>query len=73
MATYTGLFDALGLRDWCDSEKKPSLLSLRSLRGEEAAWYEFPFPSLDNLHSACNAVPFGPVKNNRSDRKSDRL
>lgn len=57
MATYTGLFDALGLRDWCDSEKKPSLLSLRSLRGEEAAWYEFPFPSLDNLHSACNAVP----------------
>ena len=57
MATYTGLFDALGLRDWCDSEKKPSLLSLRSLKGEEAAWYEFPFPSLDNLHSACNAVP----------------
>jgi hypothetical protein len=45
MATYSGLFDVLGLREWCDADKKPSLMSLARLRGEEAAWYEVPFPA----------------------------
>ncbi len=57
MAGYSGLFDAIGLRDWCDEDKKPSLLSLSRLKGEEANWYDVKFPSLDNLHEACSKVP----------------
>lgn len=51
------MFDALGLRAWCDADKKDALLSLSALRGDKAAWYELPFPSLDNLHKACEAIP----------------
>jgi glycine betaine/proline transport system permease protein len=29
----------------------------RVLKVKNQAWYEVPFPSLDNLHSACNAIP----------------
>ena len=25
MAGYAAVFDAIGLRDWCDEDKKPSL------------------------------------------------
>lgn len=57
MAGYSGLFDAIGLRDWCDEDKKPTLLSLSRLKGEEANWYDVKFPSLDNLHEACSKVP----------------
>ena len=32
MAGYAAVFDAIGLRDWCDEDKKMSLLSLSKLR-----------------------------------------
>ena len=57
MSGYSAVFDGLGLREWCDTDKKPSLLSLRSLKGEEANWYDVKFPSLDNLHEACAKIP----------------
>ncbi|MDA7599040.1 ABC transporter permease subunit [Alphaproteobacteria bacterium] len=57
MATYSGLFDALAMRDWCDASATKSLMSLRKLKGEEVAWWDVPFPSLDNLHNACAAIP----------------
>ena len=57
MAPYAGIFDTFGLREWCDEAKTKSLLSLRQLKGDDPAWWEVPFPSLDNLHKACAAVP----------------
>ena len=57
MSGYNSIFDGLGLRDWCDADKKPSLLSLKNLKGEEPAWHELKFPSLDNLHEACSKIP----------------
>ncbi len=47
---YSAIIDGLGLRDWCDADKKPSLLSLSKLKGEQPEWYDVKFPSLDNLH-----------------------
>lgn len=57
MARYSGIFDNLGLREWCDESKTNALISLRQLKGDELAWWEVPFPSLDNLHKACAAIP----------------
>jgi glycine betaine/proline transport system permease protein len=57
MAGYAAVFDAIGLRDWCDEDKKPSLLSLSKLKGEQPEWYDVKFPSLDNLHEACAKIP----------------
>ncbi len=57
MATYSGLFNLFGMREWCDASKTKSLMSLRQLKGDDAAWWELPFPSLDNLHKACAAIP----------------
>ncbi|NCF49100.1 MAG: ABC transporter permease subunit [Bacteroidetes bacterium] len=57
MAAYSNIFDLLAMRDWCDTSKTKSLMSLRKLKGEEPAWWELPFPSLDNLHNACAAIP----------------
>jgi glycine betaine/proline transport system permease protein len=54
---YSALIDGLGLRDWCDADKKPSLLSLSKLKGEQPEWYDIQFPSLDNLHDACSKIP----------------
>ena len=53
MAAYAGIFDLFGLREWCDASKTKSLMSLRQLKGDDPAWWEIPFPSLDNLHKAC--------------------
>ena len=64
MAIYDGLFDALGLRGWCDADKidgPPSLADLTArARGgapPEMALRDLPFPSLDNLHESCAAMP----------------
>ena len=43
MAGYAAVFDAIGLRDWCDEDKKPSLLSLSKLKGEQPEWYDVKF------------------------------
>ena len=63
MGYYDGLFDTLGLREWCDEGKVEGPLSMADLlaraRGEttiEREWWDIPFPSLDNLHASCHAI-----------------
>ena len=56
MAGYAAVFDAIGLRDWCDEEGETGSLSLSKLKGEQPEWYDVKF-SLDNLHEACAKVP----------------
>ena len=63
MAYYDGLFNLLGLRAWCDAGGKTGSMSMAELLAKakgtnvETPWWEIPFPSLDNLHKACNSVP----------------
>ncbi len=66
MATYDFVFNAIGLRDWCDAAKagndRPMSMAelLAKSKGQsevETSWWEFPFPSLDALNQACAALP----------------
>ncbi len=65
MASYDVVFDTLGLRQWCDRDAGGGPMTMdqllgRSAGGDEAAaksLWELPFPSLDTLHQACNALP----------------
>ena len=57
MAAFESMFSFLGLSDWCEGGKQKSLISLKNLKSEETAWWDIPFPSLDNLHKACSAIP----------------
>lgn len=66
MTPYSGLFDGLGLRAWCDAgiaaRSTPMTMSelLARARGGEAeapTLWEMPFPSLDALNAACPALP----------------
>ena len=57
MLSFADIFDSFGLRDWCDESKAKSLISLSQLRGDIIEWWELSFPSLDNLHKACSAIP----------------
>ena len=57
MLSFADFFDSFGLRDWCDGSTAKSLISLSQLRGDVIEWWELSFPSLDNLHKACSAVP----------------
>ncbi|MQU68394.1 ABC transporter permease [Sinorhizobium meliloti] len=61
MTSYSGLFNGLGLREWCNAGATEAPESMADLlakvgtpKGSDAT---FPFPSLDNLHEACHAVP----------------
>lgn len=62
MEPYSGVFDAIGLRDWCDAEKTQAPMSMAQLlsqtQGEGAAAEgpALPFPSLDVLHEACARI-----------------
>jgi glycine betaine/proline transport system permease protein len=62
MAFYDGLFDSLGLREWCNSDKTEAPVTLLDLLNKaqggatERPWWEIPFPSLDNLNKSCDAV-----------------
>ncbi len=62
MAFYDGVFNALGLREWCDQDKSDSPMSMAQLLAQasgtdaEASGPVFPFPSLDNLNAACASV-----------------
>ncbi|PWR03580.1 glycine/betaine ABC transporter permease [Meridianimarinicoccus roseus] len=68
MAFYDGLFDTLGLRDWCDGAGDGGPMTMAELlakssgrTAEEAAadptpLLQTPFPSLDALNDACPAV-----------------
>ena len=66
MATYDGLFDSLGLSDWCNAnEQQQATVSLADLMNKNndagsapaTSWWEVPFPSLDVLHKSCDAIP----------------
>ena len=63
MAYYDGLFDSLGLRDWCNqsAEEAPTsmaaLLGQLSGEGEDVTGNGLPFPSLDALHESCAQIP----------------
>ena len=63
MAFYDGMFDALGLRGWCDQSGEDGPMSMSQLMAQlnednEAVPTEvFPFPSLDTLHEACTQIP----------------
>jgi glycine betaine/proline transport system permease protein len=60
---YESLFDALGLRAWCDAGKAEAPMSMAQLlaqtQGSESAEEPaagLPFPSLDTLHEACARI-----------------
>jgi glycine betaine/proline transport system permease protein len=64
MAFYDPLFDALGLRQWCDVSSTTGPMSMAELlkKSHEASQStrslaDIPFPSLDALHDACGAIP----------------
>tara|TARA_E500000318_G_scaffold81682_1_gene76977 strand:- start:712 stop:1749 length:1038 start_codon:yes stop_codon:yes gene_type:complete len=64
MATYDGVFNTLGLRDWCDAGAKDGPMSMADLLAQTsggsdtaASLWDLPFPSLDALHDACGAIP----------------
>ena len=63
MSGYTGLFNLIGLRDWCDANATEGLISMEQLMAQnkgsasESFWWDVPFPSLDNLSESCDAIP----------------
>ncbi|MBX5173405.1 ABC transporter permease subunit [Rhizobium sp. NZLR1b] len=64
MAFYDGLFNYLGLRDWCDASASTGPVSMADLlkKSKEAggpppSFMDAPFPSLDAFHDACRAIP----------------
>ena len=60
MAFYDGLFDMLGLGEWCKGSESSAPMSMADLlaknSGEEVKGEFFPFPSLDNFNEACPAI-----------------
>ncbi len=62
MAYYDKVFDWLGWREWCDADKIAGPTSMADLLAKanggevETAWWDIPFPSLDNLNKSCNAL-----------------
>jgi len=61
MAGYDGVFDRLGLRDWCDQDKTDAPMSMAQLLaqsgGDDAAENApLAFPSLDTLHESCARI-----------------
>lgn len=69
MAFYDGLFNALGLNDWCSENATSGPMTMSELlaksSGKAAAGtegvatpiLEIPFPSLDVLNQSCAAMP----------------
>ena len=62
MAFYDGLFNAFGLREWCDAtagSAKMTMASLLAKTNPDAAdeGPVFPFPSMDELYKACPSFP----------------
>lgn len=62
MAQYEGMFNMLGLGDWCAQDAADGPVSMAQLmaqaNGEDSAadGPAFPFPSLDTLHEACPSI-----------------
>ncbi len=60
MPSYDRIFDRLGLRDWCDADASEAPMSMAQLLAKSSGGEEggaLPFPSLDTLHEACDAIP----------------
>ncbi|WP_028794184.1 ABC transporter permease [Thalassobaculum salexigens] len=66
MATYDGIFEALGLEDWCGSSASSAPMSMSDLVAQssgdgggeqQVSLWDTPFPSLDALNDACAAMP----------------
>lgn len=65
MASYDGLFEFLGLTEWCSGGDQGSgpmsmaalLAQTKGGTGETRSLWSMPLPSLDNLHDACAAFP----------------
>lgn len=60
MAFYDGLFNMLGLGEWCKGSESSAPMSMADLlaksSGKEVETEFFPFPSLDNFNEACPAI-----------------
>jgi len=65
MAFYDGLFDALGLRDWCEGGGDGGPMTMAELLAQSSGaatapapvpLWQTPFPSLDVLNDACPAI-----------------
>lgn len=60
MAFYEGLFNTLGLGEWCKGGASQAPMSMADLlaqsSGEDAKGPFFPFPSLDNLNESCAGI-----------------
>ncbi len=63
MATYDGLFNALGLREWCNSGTSDAPMSMADLISKtsgdsaESSLWTIPFPSMDAFNAACSNFP----------------
>jgi glycine betaine/proline transport system permease protein len=67
MTFYDSTLNSLGLHDWCVDNSVSGPMSMAQLLAKtksdngveavETSLWDIPFPSLDNLHSACNAIP----------------
>lgn len=64
MAFYDSIFDSLGLKEWCGADAKGGPMTMAELlarskgtQAEETSMWNMPFPSLDELHASCNAIP----------------
>lgn len=63
MAFYDGVFNALGLRDWCDANAAEAPMSMAQLMARNSGGDAgntgpfLPFPSLDHLHESCARIP----------------
>lgn len=63
MTAYSGIFEALGLGDWCETDSSAGPMSMTELLAQSTGeapqvdMWNLPFPSLDELHEACTAIP----------------
>lgn len=62
MATYDGIFHALGLQSWCRAGNENSPMSMAQLLAQTNGGADdgsvggLPFPSLDVLHESCGRI-----------------
>lgn len=63
MTAYSQIFDALGLRDWCEAGSTGGPMTMAQLMArakagapDETPLWQLPFPSLDVLNESCPAL-----------------
>ena len=60
MAFYDGIFEAIGLAEWCNEGASKAPMSMADLlaKTDDTASQGpvFPFPSLDNLNESCGSI-----------------